>query len=564
MFVQLHCHHAGGSMLDSVVSSEELAKRASEFHHPALAVTDHGRLSAWFEHHLACSKYGIKPIYGIEQYVIPDDELVTLNDKGKRVRSKNNHLILLAKNNEGMNNIRRLHYISMKEENHFYYNNHSTFSEIFKYSEGVICGTACMMSPFANALKEGNPEKAENLFNLFLNNFKDNFYVEVQLNELTNEMAALPFGQKSVNNFMIDLANKNGVPIVITGDVHYLDKEDYRIQDISLAMREKRTANDPGFSLESKTLFYHDVSDYKFFNERFGYGYSEAQIDEWCNNTSEIAAHCDAEIPERTTMIFPNVTINDEYEMEKIAKEKLAEMFNVEDWKQAPPEYIERLERELDLLKRKGFGSYCMVLRDIFQFCEDTHTPTGFGRGCFLPDNIVTLENCKKKISEVQEGDKIISGFGKKTYVEKKFEYDIEEPITKIKISGKEISCTQDHKILVVRQGLEPRIENAMFVEASTIRPGDFLIKIKIKMDFIRVDDIDNSQNYKGKVYDLRVHGIDHSYKIEDFTVHNSGCGSLVLYLLGITKIDPIPYNLLFERFVSKERCVDCVVDYFN
>lgn len=424
MFVQLHCHHAGGSMLDSVVSSEELAKRASELKHPALAVTDHGRLSAWFEHHLACNKYGIKPIYGIEQYVIPDDELVTLNDKGKRVRSKNNHLILLAKNNEGMNNIRHLHYISMKEENHFYYNNHSTFSEIFKYSQGVICGTACMMSPFANALKENNPEKAKNLFNLFLNTFKENFYVEVQLNELTNEMAALPFGQKSVNDFMVDLANKNGVPIVITGDVHYLDREDYRIQDISLAMREKRTANDPGFSLESKTLFYHDVNDYKFFNERFGYGYSESQIDEWCNNTAEIAARCNAEIPERTSMIFPNVTLNDEYEMEKIAKEKLAEKFGVEDWKQAPPEYIERLERELDLLKRKGFGSYCMVLHDIFQFCEDTYTPTGFSRG--------------------------------------------------------------------------------------------------------------------------------------------SGAGSEVLYLLGITKIDPIPYNLLFERFVSKERCVDCVVDYFN
>ena len=110
-FAQLHCHHAGGSMLDSVVTSEELAKKASELGHKYLSVTDHGRLSAWFEHQVACKKYNITPVFGIEQYVIPDDELVTLNDKGKRVRCKNNHLILLAKNMEGMNNIRHLDHL---------------------------------------------------------------------------------------------------------------------------------------------------------------------------------------------------------------------------------------------------------------------------------------------------------------------------------------------------------------------------------------------------------------------------------------------------------------------
>lgn len=422
-FAQLHCHHAAGSMLDSVVSSEELSKRASELGHKYLAVTDHGRLSAWFEHQIACRKYGITPVFGIEQYVIPDDELVTLNDKGKRVRCRNNHLILLAKDMEGMNNIRHLHYISMAAENHFYYNNHSTFSEVFKYSKGIICGTACMMSPFSNALKEGKSEKSEELFKLFLDNFKDDFYVEVQLNELTGEIGSLEHGQKSTNDFLIGLANKYGVPIVITGDVHYLDKEDYRIQDISLAMREKRTMNDPGFTLESRTLFYHDISDYKFFNERFGYGYTDEQIETWCNNAEEIASRCHAEIPERTTMIFPNVTLEDEYEMERVSKENLAKKFGVDDWRKAPQEYVDRIEMELGLLKRKGFGSYCMVLYDIFKHCDEDGIPVGYGRG--------------------------------------------------------------------------------------------------------------------------------------------SGGGSLVLNLLGITKIDPIRYGLLFQRFVSEERCVNTVVDYF-
>ena len=423
-FAQLHCHHASGSMLDSVVTSEELAQRAVQFGHKSLAVTDHGRLSAWFEHQVACRKYGLNPVFGLEQYVIPDDELVTTNGNGKRIRCKNNHLILLAKNMEGMNNIRHLHYISMAAENHFYYNNHSTFSEIFKYKDGVICGTACMMSPFSNALKEGNPEKAEELFKLFLENFRDDFYAEVQLNELTKPIAELSEGQKSTNDFMISLANKYSVPIVITGDVHYLDKEDYKLQDISLALREKRTVNEPGFTLESRTLFYHNKDDYKLFNERFGYNYSNEQIEQWCSNAEEIANRCHAEIPERTTMIFPTVTSEDEYEMEKLAKENLARKFGVDDWKKAPEEYVERVEYELDLLKRKGFGSYCMVLHDIFRYCDEEGIPVGFGRG--------------------------------------------------------------------------------------------------------------------------------------------SGAGSLVLNLLGITRLDPIKYGLLFERFVSEARCVNTVVNYFN
>ena len=423
-FAQLHCHHSSGSMLDSVVTSEQLAQRAAQYGHKSLAVTDHGRLSAWFEHQQSCRKYGINPVFGLEQYVIPDDELVTLNDKGKRVRCKNNHLILLAKSDEGMNNIRHLHYVSMTGENHFYYNNHSTFSEIFQYKKDVICGTACMMSPFSNALKEGNPEKSERLFNLFLDNFRDDFYVEVQLNELVHEGEGLEHGQKTVNDFLISLADKHGVPVVITGDVHYLDKEDYRLQDISLAMRERRTVNDPGFTLEARTLFYHDVCDYKFLNERFGYGYTDAQIEQWCDNAGEIASRCHGEIPERTTMIFPAVTTDDEYEMERLAKENLARKFGVDEWQKAPQEYVERVEYELDLLKRKGFGSYCMVLQDIFRFCDEEEIPVGFGRG--------------------------------------------------------------------------------------------------------------------------------------------SGAGSLVLYLLGITRLDPIKYGLLFERFVSEARCVNTVVDYFS
>ena len=423
-FAQLHCHHSSGSMLDSVVSSEELAKRASELGHKYLADTDHGRCSAWYDHNLACLKYGVKPIFGIEQYIVEDEGLMVMNDKGKRTRSKNNHIILLAKNQTGMRNISHLLYISMADTDHFYYNNHNTFSELFKYSEGIICGTACMASPFANALKEGREDKAESLFKTFLDVFKDNFYVELQLNEMVHDIGALKNGQKDINDFLSSLADKYGVPKVITGDVHYLMPEDYKLQDISLAMREKRTVNEAGFTLESRTLYYHDVPDYKAFNERFGYGLTDEQIEQYCSNAEYIASRCDACIPERTKAIFPNVTNEDEYEMERLAKENLAAYCGVDDWQKAPEEYKERLESELNVLKAKGFGNYVMLLWDIFQFCSRENVPVGYARG--------------------------------------------------------------------------------------------------------------------------------------------SGAGSLVLFLLGITKIDSLKNGLLFDRFLSQDRCVDCVVDYWN
>ena len=101
--------------------------------------------------------------------------MVILNEKGKRTRSPNNHLILLAKNSIGYHNLMQLHYISMKDSDHFYYNNHSTYDEIFKFKEGVICGTACMGSPFAQLIRQGEDEEAWSLLDRFLEEFREDF-----------------------------------------------------------------------------------------------------------------------------------------------------------------------------------------------------------------------------------------------------------------------------------------------------------------------------------------------------------------------------------------------------
>lgn len=384
-FNQLHIHAQLGSRLDGVATSEEYAKRAKELGHTSLAITDHGKLTGWYEHQKACNKYGIKPIFGVEQYVCHDNELEQYDDKNKRVRPPNGHLILLAKNEIGYKNIMKLHYISMADEKHFYYNNHSSFEEVFEHKEGVIVGTACMGSPFARLLANGKAEEAELLLDRFLSEFGEDMFVEIQINELITERGELPEGQKTINKFMEKWADKNNVLKLITGDVHYLDKEDYVVQNIALALQSKRTVSQKGgFELESGTLFYHDVDDYKRFNENWGYGYTDEEVETLCGNTQVIADKCNFVIPERNRMILPSVFDDDEEEMEKLSKQGLADFFKVSSYDECPDKYKERLEFELEILKRKGFGSYGMILYDIFQFCKSNKIMVGSGRGSAL------------------------------------------------------------------------------------------------------------------------------------------------------------------------------------
>lgn len=381
-FTHLHLHGQIGSRLDAIASSEDYAKKAKELGHTSIAITDHGKLTGWYDHQTACQKYGIKPILGLEQYVLDKEDMVILNDKGKRTRSPNNHLVLLAKNQIGYKNLMQLHYISMKDSDHFYYNNHSTYDEVFQFKEGVICGTACMGSPFSQLFRQGKNEEAEALLDRFLKEFGEDFYVEIQMNEIFGQVDILKNGQKDINKLLIEWADKRGVMKVITGDVHYLEREDYIVQNIALAMQSKKTISDEGaFELESKALYYHDVEDYKLFNRNWNYGYTDEQIEEWCANTQIIADRCNVLIPDRERMILPEVTGDDEEAMIKLSKKGLCEKFAVNKYEDVPQNYRNRLETELDVLVRKGFGSYAMILHDIFEFAKSEDIMYSPGRG---------------------------------------------------------------------------------------------------------------------------------------------------------------------------------------
>jgi DNA polymerase-3 subunit alpha len=376
----LHIHNHMGSRLDAIGDVEDYAKKAYELGHKSLAVTDHGRLSAIWEHQQACKKHNIKSIIGVEMYL--SDELEKFEPlEEKRLRTRNSHIVLLVKNKEGYKNLLKLNYLSMHDEKHFYYNPRITEEELFAQHDGLIVGTACLANPFITLARAGEISKAEKAFERYLSVFKSDFYTEVQLNELDSPIDKLDKGQHTANQIMINLANKYGVPIVLTGDVHYLEKGHDKLQTLAIAIRDKATIDNLQFEFESRELFFHDTEDFIDFNDRFKYGYSRDNIITWLGNTDDIAEKCNFEIPAREKLFLPKMTSDDDKALIEKGKLGLVKRFKLNKYEEVPVEYRKRLERELEIIIRKGFSSYFLNVEDITQFSIKEDIYGRIGRG---------------------------------------------------------------------------------------------------------------------------------------------------------------------------------------
>ena len=539
-FVQFHCH-TSYSQLDAVNSPEQMVEQAVKHNHQAMAITDHGVMGGTLRHQNACLKVGIKPLIGMEAYVVQN--LVDLNDKGKRTRMKNNHIILIAKNLDGWKSLLKLNYLSNSDDEHFYYKPRITFKELFENKKGLFVSSACLASPFANLLKLGREDEAVKMFETFCYEFGEDFAAEIQLNEIPE--------QKDYNNWLMSQAMHYGVPLIITGDCHYALPEGSEAQEMSFKIR-KEEENEVGQTFACRKLYYHGIDDYKQFNKNWNYGYTDEQIENWCGNTVTLSEKIDFLIPPRTKMLLPRQCFDEDTELVNKAQEGLCDYFGVTNYADCPKEYRERLNFELQLMLRKGIARYFLTLTNILKWCDENNISRGPGRGsCFLPGTKVQGKN----IEEYKKGDGIVTGVAKeKTTVGKVFCFDRDEEIIKLKTeNGDEISCTKDHPFLVIK-------EKIIFVETKDLQIGDRLFSHNEDCKITEITKVP----YKGKVYDLQVNSLDHTYTVESgYVVHNCG-GSLVAMCLGITSkaIEPIANQLLFERFISQERLTDCIINY--
>ena len=275
----VHLHlHTFHSILDGCGSIDNYIKLAKQFNHPAIAITDHGTLSGTFEFWRKCKKAGIKPIIGIEAYV--NDKMGDFEEK--KYEGGNAHQIILVKNKQGFINANKLAYRSYTEG--FYKRGRIKTEWLFECKEGLIVTTACMGSYVGKLMMENKRDEAELYFKRFKDEFGEDFYAEIQLNELSV--------QKTYNSFILELASKYRVKVIVTGDVHYALPEDAELQDTLIVINQKSQLGH-SFKLNARSLYYSSSEDIYNFNYKFGYDYRMDFIDSCFQNSLEIADKCD-------------------------------------------------------------------------------------------------------------------------------------------------------------------------------------------------------------------------------------------------------------------------------
>ena len=368
-FVHLHLH-TEYSLLDGLATIPLAIKRAGELGMPALAMTDHGNMYGAVAFYDACTAYNkkaaesgrntVKPIFGTEFYVCDD-----LTVKGRTSSNQDDrdrrHLILLVKNEQGYKNIARLNAIAFRDG--FYYKPRIDLKTLEKYSEGLVCLSACVAGDIPQAILHGNYEKAENLIEWFKGVFKDDFYLEMQNHGLQEEL--------EVNRYLRIYSQKFGVKTVVTNDVHYIDKTDALPHDVLLCVQTQSRYDDPTRMRFSSDDYY--LKSYDEMAELFPNDLSALDA------TVEIAEKCNFRFTYGHYM-FPKY-VPDTGEEPIVYLRKLIDEGIKSKYGHETEVIRDRIESELAVIEKQGFVEYFLIVWDYINAARKAGISVGPGRG---------------------------------------------------------------------------------------------------------------------------------------------------------------------------------------
>lgn len=353
-FCHLH-NHSDYSLLDGMTKPKNLVSRAKELGMDAIALTDHGVLYGLVPFYLSAQEQGIHPILGAELYLTSGSRF----EKNKDV-PKAFHVVLLAMNNKGYKNLMRLSTLSYQEG--FYRKPRVDLELLQQYNEGLICLTACFQGLVPNLLLQGAEETAYTVAESFATIFKERFYIELQAHGIREEIEVAPQ--------MISLANKLGIPMVATNDIHYLDHKESRAKDALYCVREGKTLAE-----SDQKDYFTDQLFFKTEVEMRSLGFPAEAYD----NTNVIAEQCNVELE------FKNHWAKwDMGESKDTVDDRLKEHIENERWYKdiyADKEDAKRLKYELDVITSKKLSDYFLIVADIVEFAKTNGIPMGDGRG---------------------------------------------------------------------------------------------------------------------------------------------------------------------------------------
>jgi len=359
-FTHLH-NHSEYSLLDGLSKIENMVAQTKALGMESIAITDHGNMYGTIKFYKEARAQGIKPIIGCEIYVAKR----SLTDKEAGIDNEYNHLILLAENNTGYKNLMKI--VSVSNLDGYYYKPRSDIALLEKYSEGLICLTACVNGYIGDPLLNNREDEAEKRLKTLLRIFGDN---NVFL-ELQKHLHVPP--QEPLNEKLLEMSRKFGVPIVATNDNHYIHKNDAEAQEILLAIQTQTTILDT-----NRKLSMIDSPDF--------YIKSPAEMEalfiktpDAVTNAAKIGERCNVEItlgkwilPQFST---PNKTTPAEY-LAELVQEGL-----INRYKEVTPAIQERVDYEIAIITKKGYETYFLTVSDFVNWAKANGISVGPGRG---------------------------------------------------------------------------------------------------------------------------------------------------------------------------------------
>ncbi|HET7743879.1 MAG TPA: DNA polymerase III subunit alpha, partial [Gaiellaceae bacterium] len=351
-FVHLHVH-SEYSILDGACRIPALVDKAQRLEMPAVALTDHGSLAGVVELYREAREHGVKPVIGCEVYVA-DDRLA--QTKGYA------HLTLLAETNEGYANLIKLCSLGYLEG--YYYKPRVDWSLLERHAKGLVALSGCLSGRVSRALVENRPGDAHADLDRLVQIFgRDSTYVEIQNAGLDE--------QQRINPSLVELAGEVGLPLVATGDVHYLDAEDAYAHEALLCIQS-------GDTLKNPEHWRFDTNEF-FFKTPEEMAADFPGLEDAMARTLEVAERCSVEI-ELGRILLPTFPVPDGREAFDYLVE-LCEKGLVRRYGKTTPELQDRLRFELKTIKEMGFADYFLIVWDFIHFAKQNGISVGPGRG---------------------------------------------------------------------------------------------------------------------------------------------------------------------------------------
>lgn len=374
-YISMHAHTIR-SIGDAIIKIEDYIKKAKKMGLSALAITNHGTMSDVFQFYKECKANDIKPIIGCEIYVCNRRLDKSIDDNSYT------HLVLIAKNEKGFKNLLAIH--NDAQLNGFYYKPRTDLEFLSSHGEGIIALSACIAGELPQRILKASKNEqqlsdeelqvqGEGIIEL-VNTYKsifDSFYLELQPGD---------FGDQAiVNEAIVELAEETKTKLIVTNDIHYLNKEDYISHNIHVCAQRK---------IEPDKLVYADTCYYMMTKEEIIESFSSSSllvqqaIPFAINNINAIINDCEDLNIIPTKLYMPEFPVPKGHTEDTFLSDLCFTRFDeIHNLLADPAEYTERLLYELETIAELGFSGYFLTVRDFIMYAKDNDIPVGPGRG---------------------------------------------------------------------------------------------------------------------------------------------------------------------------------------